>query len=161
MKGFLRLMATPAILLLLWLFLNDSLSVGQIILGVLLAALFSWAAHPLRPLKSAMKHPLVILQLFVHVVIDIVISNLAVLRQIWLGKEKANVTPGFLCIPLTIRDPHALASLACIITFCPGTVWADYSDNVLTLHVLDLKDEEAWRKTIHERYEAPLKEIFE
>lgn len=163
MRAFIRIMATPAILLVLWLFLNDSLSSGQILLGVLLAAFFSWAAHPLRPLKSAMKHPLTIVRLFIHVVTDIIRSNLAVTRLIWLGKDKANITPGFLCIPLTMRDPHGLAGLACIITFTPGTVWSDYSetDNTLTLHVLDLKDEEAWRTMIQERYERPLKEIFE
>ncbi|HLR13383.1 MAG TPA: Na+/H+ antiporter subunit E, partial [Burkholderiaceae bacterium] len=34
-------------------------------------------------------------------------------------------------------------------------------DNVLTLHVLDLKDEDAWRRTVQQRYEKPLMEIFE
>src|SRR5690606_1961009 len=109
------------------------------------------------------KHPLIIMRLFFHVVTDIVRSNIAVARLIWLGKEKANATPGFLQIPLTIRDPHGLAGLACIITFTPGTVWTNYSeaDQILTLHVLDLKDEDAWRATINNRYERPLKEIFE
>jgi len=163
MKKLLHISATPVILLALWLFLNDSISPGHIALGIVLAALFSWAAYPLRPLKSNMKRPLTILRLFIRVVFDIIRSNLAVARLIWLGKEKAEITPGFLHIPLTMRDPHGLAALACIITFTPGTVWTDFSesDNVLTLHVLDLKDEDAWRTTIQERYERPLKEIFE
>lgn len=163
MRKFMRIMATPAILLTLWLFLNDSLSAGHIVLGILLAALFAWAAHPLRPLKSNMKRPLTIVKLFFHVVTDIIRSNIAVARLIWLGKDRANITPGFLCIPLTMRDPHGLAGLACIVTFTPGTVWTDYSekDGTLTLHVLDLKDEQAWRNTIQERYERPLREIFE
>ena len=42
--------------------------------------------------------------------------------------------------------PRGLAVLACIVTATPGTSWAHYeaAANVLTLHVLDLVDEEAW-----------------
>ena len=45
----------------------------------------------------------------------------------------------------------------------PGTVWAGFSEQkgVLTLHVLDLKDENHWIRLIKLRYEQPLKEIFE
>src|SRR3546814_943664 len=90
------------------------------------------------------------------------LSNIAVARIIWLGKH-ADATPGFLKIPLRIRDPHGLAALACIVTYTPGTVWSDYSEaeQLLTLHVLDLKDEAEWFHTIQQRYERPLMEIFE
>ena len=56
-----------------------------------------------------------------------------------------------------------LEALACIITYTPGTVWARLSEgeNLLTLHVLDLKDESHWIRTIKQRYEHPLMEIFE
>src|SRR3546814_15389404 len=77
------------------------------------------------------------------------LSNIAVARIIWLGKH-ADATPGFLKIPLRIRDPHGLAALACIVTYTPGTVWSDYSEAepLLTLHVLDLKDAAEWFHTI-------------
>ena len=44
-----------------------------------------------------------------------------------------------------------------------GVVWAahDPQRNVFTMHVLDLYDEAAWRRTVKERYEQPLMEIFE
>jgi multicomponent K+:H+ antiporter subunit E len=50
-----------------------------------------------------------------------------------------------------------------IVTATPGTVWAGLSDDrsVLTLHVLDLRDPDAYRRTIKGRYETPLREIFE
>ena len=66
-------------------------------------------------------------------------------------------------IPLDLRDPYGLATLACIICATPGTVWAGLSPDgcSLTIHVLDLQDEEAWVRTIKQRYERPLMEIFE
>lgn len=163
MRRALQWLATPALLLVLWLFLNQSVSPGQIALGTVVALVLSWAAYHLRPLQAVMRHPGKILGLFLHVMADITRSNITVFRLILLGKTRANITPGFLCIPLRMHDPHGLAALACIITFTPGTVWADHSqaDNVLTLHVLDLKDEDAWRRLIQERYEQPLMEIYE
>ncbi len=164
MKRYLPPLAVPLILLILWLLLNDSLSTGNIVLGIILAALLGWAltASKLRPVRAFPKHPLTILRLIGHVAVDITKSNIAVARLIWLGR-RADATPGFLKIPLRIRDPHGLAALACIVTYTPGTVWSDYSeaDDLLTLHVLDLKDEAQWFRTIQQRYERPLMEIFE
>jgi len=153
---------TPALLLALWLFLNESISPGQIALGLIVALVLSWAAYHLRPLQAVMRRPGKVLSLFCRVMADITRSNLAVFRLIVLGKERTNTTPGFLRIPLRMRDPHGLAALACIITFTPGTVWADYAqdENLLTLHVLDLKDEDHWRALIRDRYEQPLMEIY-
>ena len=62
-----------------------------------------------------------------------------------------------------MRDPYGLATLACIVTATPGTIWTGLAPDgaVLTIHVLDLQDEEAWVRTIKDRYERPLMEIFE
>ncbi len=162
MKRYLNLLILPAALLAVWLLLNDSLSPGQIVLGAILAALLAWAASALRPLRSSPKHLPTVLRLCAHVAIDITKSNIAVARIIWLG-ARANASPGFIKIPLRIRDAHGLAALACIVTYTPGTVWSDYSeeDGLLTLHVLDLQDEAEWFETIQQRYESPLMEIFE
>jgi len=154
---------TPALLLALWLFLNESISPGQIALGLIVALVLSWAAYHLRPLQAVMRRPGNVLGLFCRVMADITRSNLAVFRLIVLGKARSGATPGFLRIPLRMRDPHGLAALACIITFTPGTVCADYAqdENLLTLHVLDLQDEDHWRALIRDRYEQPLMEIYE
>ncbi|SHI01989.1 Na+/H+ antiporter subunit E [Pollutimonas bauzanensis] len=162
MKRYLHRLILPLLLLALWLLLNNTLSPGQLALGAILALLLGWAALALRPLQAYPKKPLLAARLIWHVAVDITHSNIAVARIIWLG-AKADVTPGFLKIALRMRDPHGLAALACIITYTPGTVWSDYSedDGLLTLHVLDLKDESQWRHTIQHRYERPLMEIFE
>ncbi len=152
----------PLLLLALWLLLNDSLSPGHILLGAILAIWLSLAARPFRPVRANFKRPLLALNLIIKVAIDIVKSNYDVGRIVLLGK-RYQAQPGFLLIPLRITDPHGLAALACIITYTPGTVWSghDPQNNVLTLHVLDLYDEQQWLDTIQKRYESPLLEIFQ
>ena len=45
----------------------------------------------------------------------------------------------------------------------PGTAWARYDSraNVVTIHVLDLVDGPSLVRTMKDRYEAKLKEVFE
>ena len=97
------------------------------------------------------------------VLIDIVRSNIAVARVVLGLTQSQRVTPGFMSVPLDMRDPHGLAVLAVILTATPGTVWVDLSEDGsrLTLHVLNLQDEEAWIRLIKQRYERPLMAIFE
>jgi multicomponent K+:H+ antiporter subunit E len=95
------------------------------------------------------------------VLIDIAKSNLAVARII-IGLEPRRWTSGFVQIPLELRHSYGLVALACIITSTPGTLWVKFepTSGVLTIHVLDLIDEQEWINTIKGRYEGLLLEIF-
>ncbi|WP_394060150.1 Na+/H+ antiporter subunit E [Alcaligenes sp. WGS1538] len=161
MKRSIKHLFLPLLLLAIWLLLNDSLSAGYVVLGILLAIWLSLAAIPFRPVKASMRRPLVALKLTGQVAWDIVLSNIAVGRIVVKGPQASR--PGFLRIPLRMTDPHGLAALACIITYTPGTVWSGFDEdsNTLTLHILDLQDEQVWLDTIQKRYEAPLLEIFQ
>jgi multicomponent K+:H+ antiporter subunit E len=153
--------ALPLCLLAVWLVLQGTLAPGEIMLGLALSVALVRAAAPLRPRHAFPRRPGVMLALLGRVLLDIMHSNLMVARLIW-SRPGRQPSPGFIRIPLTLRDPNALAALACIITSTPGTVWVDLSDDhVLTLHVLDLRDESAWSQTIRQHYESRLKEIFE
>ncbi|HRL21133.1 Na+/H+ antiporter subunit E [Alcaligenes sp. SDU_A2] len=151
----------PLLLLVIWLLLNDSLSAGYVVLGVFLAIWLSLAAIPFRPVKASIRRPFLALKLIAQVAWDIILSNIAVGRIVLKGAHAPQ--PGFLRIPLRMTDPHGLAALACIITYTPGTVWSgfDQDSNTLTLHILDLQDEQVWLDTIQKRYESPLLEIFQ
>lgn len=152
----------PVFLLLMWLLLNDSVSPAHVALGAVFGVLITLLIARLRPLPAWPHRLHVAIGLIGHVLIDIVRSNVAVGRII-LGASRRQPTIGFMKIPLDMRDPHGLAMLTVIVTGTPGTVWAghDAESNVLTLHVLDLKDEASWVRTIKQRYERPLMEIFE
>ncbi|WIM09154.1 Na+/H+ antiporter subunit E [Enhydrobacter sp.] len=147
-------------LLLLWLVLNQSLSPGHVLLGIVVAAVGAWTLGTLRVPQGRVRRPVAILRLVALVLVDIVRSNLAVARIILGGRR--GMTSGFVRIPLELRHPYGLATLACIITATPGTLWValDEAEGILTIHVLDLIDHDAWIRTIKGRYERSLLEIF-
>ncbi len=150
------------LLLIMWLVVNQSLVLHHWLLGLLFALPIGRLVRTLRPRTARVRRLDQALILCWHVFCDVVRSNFAVGRII-LGTVRQQPKVGFLDIPLELRDPHGLAALSIIITATPGTVFAghDPDSNVLTLHVLDLQDEDAWLHTIKHRYERPLMEIFE
>ncbi|MBS0641129.1 MAG: Na+/H+ antiporter subunit E [Proteobacteria bacterium] len=160
-----RLLPFPLLsagLLALWLLLNQTLSPGQICLGGLVALVGGWLFARLGPPQTKVRRPGVIIRLCVSVMTDILRSNFAVAR-ILLGRGNPQRSSGFVEIPLALRDPYGLAVLACIITSTPGTLWASFNPATgkLIIHVLDLIEERVWIETIKNRYEWPLREIFE
>jgi multicomponent K+:H+ antiporter subunit E len=148
------------VLLLMWLLLNDSLSLGHVLLGLAFAVVLAWSSGALRPLQPRIRRAQLVLVLLAHVLRDIVQSNLGV-AGIVLGLRK--VRSGFVKIPLDLKDPHGLAVLAGIVTATPGTVWVDHdtATSTLTLHVLDLTSEQEWVDWIKNRYERLLLGVFE
>jgi multicomponent K+:H+ antiporter subunit E len=159
-----RLLPFPiasASLLILWLLLNQTLSLGHILLGAAVALVGGWGLSALQPPKARPRRLGAIFRLAALVFADIVRSNVAVARII-LSLGRRRWTSGFVEIPLELRDPYGLATLACIITSTPGTVWVDFNEasGTLTIHVLDLVDKTEWVRTVKGRYERLLLEIF-
>lgn len=145
-----------------WLLLNESASPGHVILATILAVSGGLALTALEPPGLRLRRPRAIAELAALVLVDIVRSNIAVGRII-LGPRRREEISGFLVIPLEMRAPYGLATLATILTATPGTLWVrfDPEDGLLTLHVLDLIDEATWIAIVKGRYERRLMEIFE
>jgi len=158
-----RLLPSPALsvmVVVFWLLMSDSFTLGQFLLGLLLGVVIPlFAARldrefarigTLRPLPKL---------LFVTLW-DILMSNIRVAIQV-LGPEK-KIHPGFIWLPLDIANIHGIAALTSMITLTPGTVSAALSDDrkFLLVHVLHLEDPQELIDTIKRRYEAPLMEIF-
>ena len=150
-------------LLLTWLLLNQSVAPGHWLLGAALGIIAPLLARPLQPHGHArLGRPLALLRLLWLSAIEIVRSCFNVSRIILL-RPSDRVNSQFIRVPLDLRSPHGLALLSCLINSTPGTVWAEFSDghDLLTLHVLDLRDEQAWIDLIKTRYEKPLMAIFQ
>ncbi len=148
-------------LVIFWLVLQQSHSLGQVLLGAVIALAAGWATRALRLERPTMGKPWLIVPLVAVVVRDVFRSNFAV-AWIVLTQGTMPKSAGFLRVPLQLRNRTALAFLAMILTATPGTVWLEFDEDAgeLLLHVLDLVDEAAWIETIKNRYERLLLEIF-
>lgn len=147
---------------LLWLVLNLSLSVGNLLLGALLGFLAPLLMAPLRPLPIRIRRPGVILRLFLRVGRDVLVSNLEVAWGV-LNARRQPPRSRFIKIPLDLRDANGLAALSMITTVVPGTIWSELAldRSLLLLHVFDLDDEQRFIEHFKQSYERPLMEIFE
>ena len=150
-------------LTLTWLLLADHLSLGQLLIGLGVSLLMVFRFRAVRPSHPKLRRPSSAFRLLGRVTLDILKSNYNVARIVLGLTGGREIRSGFVDIPLEVRDPHALATLAAIVTSTPGTVWANLSDDgaTLTLHVLDLTEDQLWIDTIKGRYERLLMEIFE
>jgi multicomponent K+:H+ antiporter subunit E len=152
---------TSLLLAIVWLLLNQSASAGNFVLGVLFAVTIPLVLAPLRPVRLRLRKPGVALRLLGVFLYDVVMSNIEVARRV-LGPEAA-IRPGFVWIPLKLTEPHAIATLAAIITLTPGTLSADLTEDRrhLLVHAFNVDEPEALIAGIKNRYERPLLEIFE
>lgn len=150
-----------AFLLVTWLLLNNTVSLGHVVLGGILAILIPWFTASFWPNKVCVKNPLVFLRFSLVVLYDIIIANISVARLI-LGPNDS-LRPGFFILPLDIKHPLGISLLASTISLTPGTVSCDLNDDAtfLTIHALDIEDIQKEIQTIKQRYEKPLMEVFQ
>lgn len=151
-----------AALLALWLSLARSTSLGQILIGLILALVAPWLTSRLRPTRVRVRRPLVILRFILRVGRDVLVSNFEVAFDVvrWSYRRPH---AKFVVLPLELSDPLGLAALSMVTTVVPGTVWSELAldRSALLLHVWDVTDEQEFIARFKARYEAPLREIFE
>jgi multicomponent K+:H+ antiporter subunit E len=149
------------VLFIVWPMLNQSWSLGQLLLGLILAVVIPWFTEPLRERPPRLRRPLLAAKLVLLVLKDIITSNIQVAKLI-LGRE-SRIKPAFVWVPLTITDDHGIVALAGIITMTPGTLSADLSADrqYLLVHAFNVDDEADLIDSIKTRYEKPLLEIFQ
>jgi multicomponent K+:H+ antiporter subunit E len=148
-------------LILVWLLLVNSLAPGQILLGLFLGLVIPLATGPFWPGHTGVHRPLTVLRFLGILAYDILTANIAVARLVLAPRHP--VRPAFVVMPLTLRTDLAISLLANTICLTPGTVSARLSPDQreLLIHALDVVDPQALVATIRQRYEAPLREIFE
>lgn len=148
-------------LLITWLLLFNSIAPGHILLGALLGILIPQVTVIFWPQRPRLRRPGLLLKYVLVVLWDILIANVVVARIILDPTRPPR--PDFVHLPLDLQDTLAITILANTISLTPGTVTSDVSSDYksLLLHCLDVDDEAALVAHIKNRYEAPLKEIFE
>lgn len=160
MKRLLPFPYLSLLLLIVWLLMNNSMSPGQILLGLIFAVLIPLGTSSMRKNQPTLKKPLSAAKYLLMLMGDIIVSNVEVAIQV-LGPVR-KITPGFIAVPLDITHDLPITLLASSISLTPGTVSIEVSEDKrwLYVHVLNLENEAATIANIKQRYESPLKEIF-
>ncbi len=143
-----------------WLLLTGSASRANLAFAVLLALLLPALLGGLWPEALRVRRPWRALRLLATLLGDIVVANLQVAARI-LGPQ-SRLRPRFVWLPLELRNPYAISTLATMITLTPGTLSVDLTPDRrwLLLHALDVEDEAALVAQLKRRYERPLAEIL-
>ncbi|NLC27833.1 MAG: Na+/H+ antiporter subunit E [Campylobacteraceae bacterium] len=144
-----------------WLLLNNTVDMGHVVLGAILAILIPRITSSFWPEKIYITNLSTLMRFYGIVLYDILIANIVVAKQVL--SPNSSLKPGFLAVPLDITHPLGISVLASTITLTPGTVSADLSPDkkTLTVHALHVVDTDAEIASIKSRYEAPLMEVFE
>jgi multicomponent K+:H+ antiporter subunit E len=148
-------------LLVVWLMLNTTVSLGHIILGTALAIIIPWLCAPLRIPQPKMKRPSKLFSYIIIVVKDIIVANFEVAFLVVGPMHR--IKPGLVAVPLDIVGALPITVLASTVTMTPGTVSAEVAKDKkwLYVHVLDMPDDEQEViDLIKQRYESRVKEIF-
>jgi len=162
-----RLLPHPFLSLLLlvcWLWLNNTLEPGHVLLGAALGVAIPYVTRRFWPEPLVVRRPLRVVEYAAVVLYDVVVANLQV-SAIILG-PMSRVRPAFVRVPLELRTDFAVTALASTVTLTPGTVSVEIEDDGngrrrLVVHALRCLDPDDMVRTIKERYERRLKEILE
>lgn len=151
---------TSALLVAAWLLLQQSVSLGHVLLGIALGIAIPLFTRRFWPERVRVAGVFSALRFIAVVIWDIIVANLSVAR-IALGPVDA-IQPGFVRFPLDLDNDFAVTVLTNTVSLTPGTVSAELSAerSHLIIHYLACDDEEELVRTVKQRYEAPLKKIF-
>jgi multicomponent K+:H+ antiporter subunit E len=149
-----------ALLVIFWLLLSNSLSLGALVVGIIIGIalpIFTapfWPGRPRVNFIAGFAYLALVLR-------DIVVANFEV-AAIILFRRNRDLRPAWLVIPMELATPEAITVFAATISLTPGTVSSDVSacGRYLLVHALDAADPAAEIARIKARYETRLQRIF-
>jgi multicomponent Na+:H+ antiporter subunit E len=150
------------ILALGWVAITGGFSLGNLGLGVVVAAMvIVLFRHQLsRPLS--IRRPIAALSLAATFVLELLLSSLAVARLAVTPALRSRLAPAIIAFPLTAKSDAEITLFANLITLTPGTLALDVSADrrSLYIHVLVLRDKDALIRSLAANLERRVIEVF-
>jgi len=141
-----------AVLLALWVALWGELSVANVASGIVMVVLLALVVRPVAGVRHV-PSPIRMLLFVWHVLIDLVVSSITVVRAVLQPTPERTAT-AVVPVPLTTRSPLVASIVANAITLTPGTLTVDVDVDVddaafvLRVHVLGRVDPDEFRAGI-------------
>jgi multicomponent Na+:H+ antiporter subunit E len=155
------MMRATLLLALVWLALTAELSVGNAVLGVVVAVVVLRLSRGLRAESATFRvRPFRLVALIVFLLWEIVLANLRVVVAV-LGPRRW-LRPAVVAVPLEIERDEAVVLLANMISLTPGTLTIDVSPDRRTLyvHTMFTQSPESLRRDIKRRFEPRVRGVF-
>jgi multicomponent K+:H+ antiporter subunit E len=148
------------LLFVVWLLLTHRFTFGNLFLAAILAWFIPLGLSGIRTAAVPVRKPFKIVGFLGLLVGDIIVSNIVVAKQVLGPPER--LQPGFVAIPLDLKEALPITLLASTISLTPGTVSIEITKDrkILYVHALHVESETTLVARIKRRYEKPLKEIF-
>ena len=149
-----------AVLVVLWLLLVNSISLGSSIMGLFRGRAIPRLCTRMWFENARPQHGWLTVKLLLRVTRDALVANIQVAVLV-LGPTR-RLNPIFVEVPVDIRDDLGLTLLMSIISLTPGTVSAELNEDhsLILVHALNEEDPAQLIRSIKTRYEQPLMEIF-
>ena len=145
-----------------WMALTGHFSFGNFFVGFVFSSLSLWIGYipEQQPISIQFWRIFRLIELTLFFLVELFKANLNVAHEV--------ITPGFsmqpaiIAIPLDLKSDLGITILANMITLTPGTLSLDVSPqkNMLHVHAMYVKDVEAFRLDIKERFERRVMEVF-
>jgi len=148
-------------LVLLWMALLNSFTIGGLLVGLVLGMLIPISTARFWPERPEIHRPLHVLAFILLLIFDVLAANLQVAALI-LFRRSRELRSRWIMVPLDLTSPEGITALIATITLTPGTVASDLSADgrSLLVHCLDAPDEQAVVERIKQRYERRIKAIL-
>lgn len=133
-------------LVVVWIALFSSGTAGVVLGGLALAAGVAIALPGYRPRwPQGLLKPVALLRFTLFFGRSLVAANLDVVRTV---VAKRSLRPSIVRVPLRVSTRTETTLLVNAITFTPGTVGIEIVGDYLYVHILDLRDEDAFRREV-------------
>ncbi|HEV8077079.1 MAG TPA: Na+/H+ antiporter subunit E, partial [Marinobacter sp.] len=130
-------------MLVLWLFMANDFSAGQILLGAIVGWIIPYLTQSFWPESMPMRRPWLVVKFLLTVLIDIVRANIEIAILILGPRHK--LQPAFMRVPLDLKQDFTITIFANTISLTPGTVSVDLQmdEGYLIVHGLNVDNTEA------------------
>ncbi len=148
-------------LVLLWVALLNSFTIGGWLLGIILGMLIPYFTGQFWPERPVIHRPLLAFSFILLLFYDVFVANLQVAYLITF-RRSSDLKNRWVTVPLDLISPEGITVLAGTITLTPGTVSSDLSADgrALLVHCLDARSDQDVVDRIKNRYEARIKAML-
>ncbi len=142
-----------------WLALTGDLTLGNLALGLVCSAISVAVARPRGEAKAPSLAPMATARFIGYYLKELLVSNVRVAREIL--DPGLGARPAVIAVPLEEHTDEELLVLTSLLSFTPGTLTLDLSEDRRTLyvHAMDVEDIEALREELKHEFERRVMEM--